>query len=84
MIDHFNINCADYARSQEFYDRVLSVLGYSRQLDFGEAVGYGPEGHPDFWIAEGAGMGLAHALQAVLDGHGVALLVLKNYLAHDR
>ena len=33
------------------------MLGYSRQLDFGEAVGYGLEGHPDFWIAEGASMG---------------------------
>ena len=57
MIDHFGINCADYASSQQFYDRVLGALGYARQLDFGEAVGYGPEGHPDFWIAEGAGMG---------------------------
>ena len=55
MIDHFGINCADYASSQQFYDRVLGVLGYARQLDFGEAIGYGPEGHPDFWIAEGAG-----------------------------
>ena len=36
---------------------MLGVLGYSRQLDFGEAIGYGPEGNPDFWIAEGAGMG---------------------------
>jgi catechol 2,3-dioxygenase-like lactoylglutathione lyase family enzyme len=57
VIDHFGINCNDYARSQQFYDRVLGTLGYSRQLDFGEAVGYGPEGHPDFWIAEGASMG---------------------------
>ena len=57
MIDHLGINCADYAKSQEFYDRVLGVLGYSRQMDFGEAIGYGSEGHPDFWIAEGAGMG---------------------------
>jgi len=23
MIDHFGINCADYARSQQFYDTVL-------------------------------------------------------------
>lgn len=38
MIDHFGINCADYARPQEFYDRVLGVLGYPRQLDFGDAV----------------------------------------------
>jgi catechol 2,3-dioxygenase-like lactoylglutathione lyase family enzyme len=57
MIDHFGINCKDYAKSQEFYDRVLGVLGYSRQMDFGEAIGYGLEGHPDFWIAEGADTG---------------------------
>jgi catechol 2,3-dioxygenase-like lactoylglutathione lyase family enzyme len=44
VIDHFGINCADYARSQQFYDRVLGVLGYSRQLDFGEAIGYGRDG----------------------------------------
>ncbi|MGH3523484.1 MAG: hypothetical protein ACRDU4_11825 [Mycobacterium sp.] len=40
MIDHFGINCAHYAESQRFYDRVLGVLGYPRQLDFGEAIGY--------------------------------------------
>jgi catechol 2,3-dioxygenase-like lactoylglutathione lyase family enzyme len=39
MIDHLGINCADYAKAQQFYDRVLGVLGYSRQMDFGEAVG---------------------------------------------
>jgi catechol 2,3-dioxygenase-like lactoylglutathione lyase family enzyme len=52
MIDHFGINCADYGKSQQFYDRVLGVLGYSRQMDFGEAIGYGRDGHPDFWIAD--------------------------------
>jgi catechol 2,3-dioxygenase-like lactoylglutathione lyase family enzyme len=57
VIDHFGINCKEYAQSQKFYDRVLGVLGYSRQMDFGEAIGYGLEGHPDFWIAEGADMG---------------------------
>jgi catechol 2,3-dioxygenase-like lactoylglutathione lyase family enzyme len=38
VIDHFGINCADYGKSQEFYDRALGVLGYSRQMDFGEAI----------------------------------------------
>ena len=56
MIDHFGINCTDYPRSQVFYDGVLGVLGYSRQADFGEAIGYGRHGKPVFWIAEGAGM----------------------------
>jgi catechol 2,3-dioxygenase-like lactoylglutathione lyase family enzyme len=57
MIDHFGINCADFAKAQQFYDRVLGVLGYTRQMDFGEAIGYGRDGRPEFWIAEGAGMG---------------------------
>jgi catechol 2,3-dioxygenase-like lactoylglutathione lyase family enzyme len=32
-------------------------LGYSRQLDFGEAIGYGRDGEPTFWIADGTGLG---------------------------
>lgn len=56
MIDHVGINCTDYARSQQFYDAVLAVLGYTRQLDVGVAIGYGRDGHPAFWIADaGAG-----------------------------
>ncbi|MCG5432256.1 VOC family protein [Mycobacterium sp. MYCO198283] len=52
MIDHFGINCADWARSQDFYDKVLHVLDCSRQLDFGVAIGYGRDGHPSFWISD--------------------------------
>jgi catechol 2,3-dioxygenase-like lactoylglutathione lyase family enzyme len=52
VIDHFGINCSDWARSKEFYDRVLGVLGYTRQMDFDAAVGYGVEGKPSFWIAD--------------------------------
>ena len=51
MIDHFGINCSDFNRSKDFYDRVLGELGYTRQMDFGEAIGYGADGKPDFWIA---------------------------------
>ncbi|MDF2823921.1 MAG: Glyoxalase/bleomycin resistance protein/dioxygenase [Mycobacterium sp.] len=58
VIDHFGINCSDWAKSQEFYDNVLRVLGYSRQKDFGVAVGYGSDGHAPFWIAD-AGAGAA-------------------------
>ncbi len=51
MIDHFGINCADLDASKRFYDTVLEPLGFSRQMDFDVAVGYGPEGKPDFWIS---------------------------------
>jgi catechol 2,3-dioxygenase-like lactoylglutathione lyase family enzyme len=52
VIDHFGINCSDWARSKQFYDKVLGVLGYTRQMDHGVAIGYGKDGHPDFWIAD--------------------------------
>lgn len=51
MIDHFGINCSDLAASARFYDEVLGILGYSRQMNVGVAIGYGSEGHPDFWIS---------------------------------
>jgi len=56
VIDHVGINCSDYAKSQKFYDAVLDVLGYTRQMDVGVAIGYGRDGKPTFWIADaGAG-----------------------------
>ncbi len=52
MIDHFGINCVDLQASARFYDEVLGVLGYSRQMDFGVAIGYGsPGGPPQFWVS---------------------------------
>ena len=52
MIDHLGINCADWEKSKTFYDTVLGVLGYTRQLDYQVAIGYGRDGKPDFWIAD--------------------------------
>ena len=49
MIDHFGINCSDLEASARFYDDVLGVLGYSRQMDVGVAIGYGSDGHPQFY-----------------------------------
>jgi len=53
VIDHFGIVCADFGKAQHFYDTVLGVLGYSRQMEFGPAIGYGRAGKPDFWIEDG-------------------------------
>ena len=52
MIDHLGINCADFEKAKAFYDKVLGVLGYTRQMDFGVAIGYGRDGKPAFWIAD--------------------------------
>src|ERR687885_189737 len=51
MIDHLGINCADLDAAKTFYDRVLGTLGFTRQLDFDVAVGYGRDGNPEFWIS---------------------------------
>jgi catechol 2,3-dioxygenase-like lactoylglutathione lyase family enzyme len=50
MLDHVGIQCADLAASAAFYDAVLGPLGATRVMDFGEAIGYGTEEKPEFWI----------------------------------
>ena len=52
MIDHFGILSADFGKAKEFYDSVLRVLDYERQMDVGPAVGYGTAGKPDFWVED--------------------------------
>ncbi|QZA82351.1 VOC family protein [Deefgea piscis] len=60
MIDHTGINVAKLAVSKNFYEAVLSTLGYVVRLDFETAVGFGTtnsntEDDPggDFWISQG-------------------------------
>ena len=47
---HLSIQVADIEASAKFYDSVLAPLGYERVLDFGEVVGFGREGRPQFWL----------------------------------
>jgi catechol 2,3-dioxygenase-like lactoylglutathione lyase family enzyme len=50
MIDHLGINCEDIDAAKRFYDTVLGVLGHGRIMEYGDFVGYGSDGKPDFWI----------------------------------
>ena len=50
ILDHLGIQCSDMSKSAAFYDAVLAPLGGGRIMDFGEAIGFGKDGHPDFWI----------------------------------
>ena len=50
MLDHLSIQCADVGATSLFYDRVLAPLGASRVMDFGEVIGYGVQGKPEFWV----------------------------------
>jgi catechol 2,3-dioxygenase-like lactoylglutathione lyase family enzyme len=71
VIDHFGINCSDFSKSIEFYDRVLSVLGYTRQMDYEVAIGYGRDGKPDFWIAQGKEMGPNREIHVAFRAEGI-------------
>lgn len=50
MLDHVAIQCGAVGASAAFYDAVLAPLGGVRIMDFGEVVGYGSDGKPDFWL----------------------------------
>jgi catechol 2,3-dioxygenase-like lactoylglutathione lyase family enzyme len=50
MLDHLSIQCADVRASAAFYDAVLGALGGTRVMDFGEVIGFGAAGKPEFWI----------------------------------
>ncbi|MEI9982790.1 MAG: hypothetical protein WDN69_06010 [Aliidongia sp.] len=47
MISHLSIGVSDLAKSTDFYDKVLAVLGYARVFTGPVSVGYGPPGGPE-------------------------------------
>jgi catechol 2,3-dioxygenase-like lactoylglutathione lyase family enzyme len=57
VLDHLSLQCADVPAATAFYDAVLAPLGGSRQMDFGEVVGYGLAGKPSFWLGPLADVG---------------------------
>jgi catechol 2,3-dioxygenase-like lactoylglutathione lyase family enzyme len=58
MLDHLSIQCADVHASAAFYDAALGALGATRVMDFGEVIGFGAAGKPEFWIGpQTAGQG---------------------------
>ncbi len=50
MLDHVSIQCADVPGSASFYEAVLAPLGGAPIMDFGEVIGFGAPGNPEFWI----------------------------------
>ena len=65
MLHHVSIGVADVARAAQFYDRVLTALGYKRVMEvLPYGIAYGDK-LPAFWI------GLPHDQQAASTGNGV-------------
>ncbi len=54
MLDHVGLVVSDYAGSKRFFERALAPLGYTLLMEFGTVAGFGADGKPDFWIAQGA------------------------------
>jgi catechol 2,3-dioxygenase-like lactoylglutathione lyase family enzyme len=66
MIDHLSIAVTDLEQARRFYDAVLATLGARWLMSFdredGRVSGYGRDGKPCFWIAEGKS-------EAAMPGH---------------
>ncbi len=60
MLDHIGFNISSMPKSRAFYDAALAPLGITRAMEFGDWVGYGRNGKPEFWI----GKQKAQSLQA--------------------
>ena len=61
MIDHVTANVADVERAKRFYSQALAPLGYSVQMEFPDAAGFGTgEGIPSFWIGSREARGATH------------------------
>ena len=54
MFDHLTLTVRNLQASAEFYGKALAPLGFSKQRDYGEILGFGPEGMPAFWLKEGS------------------------------
>lgn len=50
MIAHTSLPVSDYRRSKAFYTAVLKPLGYSNNMEFGDAAGFNDGRNTDFWI----------------------------------
>jgi catechol 2,3-dioxygenase-like lactoylglutathione lyase family enzyme len=60
MIDHVTAKVGDFESGKRFYEAALRPLGYSLQMEFGEAAGFGAAGAADFWIGVNEERGATH------------------------
>ena len=68
MIDHVTANVGDFEGAKRFYEQALAPLGYSVQMEFKGATGFGTgEGIPDFWIGSSPERGATHVAFSASD-----------------
>ncbi len=52
MIAHTTLHVSDYQRSKAFYVQVLAPLGYTHNMEDGEAAGFHDGKNTDFWMVK--------------------------------
>lgn len=50
MIAHTSLLVGDYQKAKVFYTDVLTTLGYTQNMEYGEAAGFNDGKNTDFWI----------------------------------
>jgi catechol 2,3-dioxygenase-like lactoylglutathione lyase family enzyme len=50
MIAHTSLAVSDYKKSKAFYRKALAPLGYTTNMEAGEAAGFNDGKNTDFWI----------------------------------
>ncbi|HXY84202.1 MAG TPA: VOC family protein [Gaiellaceae bacterium] len=68
MIDHVSADVSDLEQAKNFYGQTLAPLGYSLQMEFPEAAGFGTgQGIPEFWIGSREDRGATHVAFSAKD-----------------
>lgn len=52
VIAHASLPVSDYAKAKEFYTTVLTPLGYTQNMEYGEHAGFNDGKDTDFWIVK--------------------------------
>ncbi len=50
MIAHAHLHVSDYHRSKAFYTKVLATLGYTNNMEVGQAAGFYDGKNTDLWV----------------------------------
>jgi catechol 2,3-dioxygenase-like lactoylglutathione lyase family enzyme len=59
MIAHTGLLVSDYQKSKEFYTKLLKTLGYTQNMEYGEAAGFNDGKNTDLWVSRDAGKAVA-------------------------
>ena len=60
MIAHTGLAVSNYGISKEFYKKALAPLGYTNNMEHGEAGGFNDGKNTDFWIGKSDTVAKSH------------------------